>query len=283
MASDQARNLTQQAAQCLQSGQFSDALEFLDTALALDPNDSEAETLRGVALANLQQPVEATNAFRRAITLAPNSSKAHYNLAAHLKSLGDNEEALAEAREALRFDPANAGARNLVLRLDPNFGASNEPPRTIQVNPGSALASHWSETAAASPAEAPRTNGEAGYVRNPYETQALFRNDHRLPWVQKCGQFWPVLGWILTVTSLLSFVWLLVVIGSSIGSLTRVSPGTGNLQFGLLFWLYLASTAYMIFDLIDRAGNFLWLLPQILCGFCIGYVTLPVYLVANRR
>ena len=73
MSQDQVKQFIDQASQSIQSGQFEGALQLIDQALALSPNDADAHILRGICLSQTGQPIAATDAFNRAITLDPAS------------------------------------------------------------------------------------------------------------------------------------------------------------------------------------------------------------------
>ena len=45
---------------------------------------------------------------------------------------------------------------------------------------------------------------------------------------------------------------------------------------GILIW--------SIMDIIDRRGNFIWLIPNIICSCCaFGWITMPIYILAGRN
>jgi hypothetical protein len=45
---------------------------------------------------------------------------------------------------------------------------------------------------------------------------------------------------------------------------------------GILIW--------SIMDILDRRGNFVWLIPNIICSCCgFGWITLPIYILAGRN
>jgi hypothetical protein len=51
--------------------------------------------------------------------------------------------------------------------------------------------------------------------------------------------------------------------------------GFGSL-LGIVIW--------SIMDLIDRRGNFIWLIPNVICSCCgFGWITLPIYILAGRN
>lgn len=76
----------------------------------------------GVARGMLGEHVAAERALRHALELDPASSQAHYNLAFLLQLLGREDEARASAAAAVRSDPGNAAAVELLRRLGPASG-----------------------------------------------------------------------------------------------------------------------------------------------------------------
>jgi Tfp pilus assembly protein PilF len=86
-------------------GDWARAVPALRAALAHDPEDASAQALLALGLAHLEQPREAVEAGRRAVTLAPELSLAHYALGRALLDHDDIAAAERAAREALRLDP----------------------------------------------------------------------------------------------------------------------------------------------------------------------------------
>lgn len=289
---DQAKQFTQQATQSLQSGQFGQALELVDQAITLDPTDAEAHVLRGICLAQLSRPQEATAAFRRATEIAPTNPKAFYNLAVHQYMLGQKSEALSAANQALRLDPAHAGARDLASRMQGEIGGpatqqtplQSPSPRQAEMAPPPGTG--FTGAAMSPPSEIAGPLPQAPYLRSGYEQSFA----HSLPFVANMGKLWVAIGWMLSALSLLAVVWGFVELWPQVQRLFE-NPDNPPTNFGsvglnlLSYGNILAMLIWMILDLVDRKGNFLWLLPQILCGSCcgLGFVTLPVYLLAGRK
>lgn len=73
-------------------------------------SQSDEHNARGIELADRGWLDEATNEFRKAISLDPLSAHAHDNLATVLAEKGELTEALVEYVEALRADPESATA-----------------------------------------------------------------------------------------------------------------------------------------------------------------------------
>jgi tetratricopeptide (TPR) repeat protein len=68
--------LTNLAATLLKQGRPADALAPLDEVLAQSPQDTEALGHRGVALSQLNRPLDASEAFEQLVQLAPDRPEA---------------------------------------------------------------------------------------------------------------------------------------------------------------------------------------------------------------
>ncbi|MCO5295327.1 MAG: tetratricopeptide repeat protein [Fimbriimonadaceae bacterium] len=283
MSQEQAKAFIEQATQSIQSGQFAQALELADQAIALTPDDSEAQILRGIALSQTQRPDEATEAFRKAISLSPYNAKAYFNLAVHLYGTGQKVEALEMAREAASIDVKHAGARELAARIE----AETMAPSTEQTMahsdppPGS--------IGAAGPGpEAPRP---AAYPRPEYQPV------HSVALVEKMGSNWGTVGWILILISLVIFVGLtayMVPLFMQAGNPQNFQEAMKQAQanqpawvqlVGLFGWLNRALLlGWMIMDIMDRRANWLWLVPMVPCCCCgLEWLAPTIYRLAGRK
>lgn len=101
------------------------ALELLDRAKALAPDDPRVASERGKRLLAMGRPEEALAEFGRALALEPRSAAAHNNRGAALAALGQFEAARADFERALRFDPCFYDAFWNLARL----GVRLRPPR----------------------------------------------------------------------------------------------------------------------------------------------------------
>ena len=61
---------------------FQEALDLCKAALQLDPNLADAHNLRGILLEELNQPLKAVGAYRKALKLDPDFAAAQENLEA---------------------------------------------------------------------------------------------------------------------------------------------------------------------------------------------------------
>jgi Flp pilus assembly protein TadD len=109
-------------------------VEHLQKAVALIPNNAEAQLSLGAALATAGRGTEALEHFTKAIVLKPKNSKAHYNLANLLASLGRVDESMEHYQRALDLDPKFNHARYqyaLLLQSQGRFAEAAEEFNTI--------------------------------------------------------------------------------------------------------------------------------------------------------
>jgi len=114
------------------SGDYDNALEIFNRAIALDPSNSMAWFNRGVLLESKQDPKGAKQSFVICLDLDPNHGPALANLAVLLDRLGDNDGSIEIASRALEFFP---GHPYLVKILDDNKKAGGVVSSTPKVLP----------------------------------------------------------------------------------------------------------------------------------------------------
>ena len=294
MAHEQAREFVEQAVQAIQTAQYPQAAELLQRAISLDPDDSEAFILQGVTLSQLRRPNEATDAFRRAIQLSPSNSKAFYNLAVHYFSLNEKERSLEMAREALRVDPGNTQARDLVERLQTELGVG--PSADVPAPPPPAGSS--SEQPFGQPAAGygvPPAPPTAGYYRAGYYDYS--QPVHSLRFIERMGSWWDGVGWAISGGFFITWLASLLI---TLPFLQEVfsnpnSPALRNMRGNMFVGpnpllsvaydiLVLGIIVWMILDLLDRRGNWLWMLPTTLACCCLGinWLIPPIYILFGR-
>ena len=100
---------------------FSRATAASRHILALDPGHVAARNNLGIALGNQEQPEEAIEAYRIALTHQPDYAPAHFNMAKSLMVLGRLGEAEASYRAALRHLPPTA-PRNRISDIVSDLG-----------------------------------------------------------------------------------------------------------------------------------------------------------------
>jgi tetratricopeptide (TPR) repeat protein len=96
------------------------AIELLADAARLAPDTSKVAPLiaEGDILLSREDFSRAKRVFQRAIVDAPFILEAHQGLGRALEALGDDEGALDQYREAIRFDPESQELREAIDRLD---------------------------------------------------------------------------------------------------------------------------------------------------------------------
>jgi tetratricopeptide (TPR) repeat protein len=97
------------------------AKEFIDGALALEPDSAEAHTLLGDWYVDAEQPDAAETEYRRAIAGNANYAPGRTKVAEALRLQGKFPEATTELREAIRIDPKFAQAHSdlgMILRAE---------------------------------------------------------------------------------------------------------------------------------------------------------------------
>lgn len=288
MANEQAKQLLSQATAAIQNGDFNGALGFINQAIEIDPSDAEAFVLRGIAMAQTGQPEGATEAFHEALRIDPNNVKAHYNLAVHYYGSGDKSAALEMVRQALAFDPNHAAARDLLRRLESEgmAGPAADPTATPPYA-----------------GESPGAYGappQPGYYREGYDQYQS--PVHSIAMVERMGKKWDFAGWGIVIGGVVILAGNIAfgtgtrairdLINDTQGTLQRMrenphlydASALGNL-FTILSWLVAAiALTYMIMDIIDRRGNWLWMIPFVCCCCCgFHWAALGIYLAAGRK
>lgn len=104
---------------CLKEmGRFQEASSFLQRALKADPTSYEAWNLLGYCRFKLGLHHEAIEAFLRALQIRPGSAIDLANIGSSLRELGESREAAAWYRKALSRDPTLAFAADGLRKLE---------------------------------------------------------------------------------------------------------------------------------------------------------------------
>jgi protein O-mannosyl-transferase len=98
---------------------YAKAVEQLEKAKAIEPNDAKIYNALGLALGRLGRSDEAIAAYQCALKIDPRLAPAELNLGAALKKAGRIDDAIAHFRNALAIDRHSAMAHN-------NLGAAME-------------------------------------------------------------------------------------------------------------------------------------------------------------
>jgi len=96
--------------------QFDLAVDWLGTAIRINPNHFRAHANMGVALQTLRRHEEAVVAYRAALALNADDAATHANIGRTLLSLGRDAEGLRELQIAVRLDPTLDEERELLSR-----------------------------------------------------------------------------------------------------------------------------------------------------------------------
>jgi tetratricopeptide (TPR) repeat protein len=105
--------------------QYEVALDWLRTAVRVNPDHFRAQVNLGVTLYTLQRYDEAVPAYRAAVALHPEDAVVHADLGRSLLKLGQDGEGLRELQVAVRLDPTLTAERELLDRRragDPRGG-----------------------------------------------------------------------------------------------------------------------------------------------------------------
>jgi tetratricopeptide (TPR) repeat protein len=115
------RNL---AAVLFQQGRYDEAAKAFAALVAVHPDDGALRASLAGALGALGRYDEALAELDRAIAAAPLNPEGHHNRGVVEERRGNRDAAIAAYRQALRYNPGYAPARDALQRL----GAASEPP-----------------------------------------------------------------------------------------------------------------------------------------------------------
>jgi Flp pilus assembly protein TadD len=105
-----ATRLNNEAVELMQLGNYEKALQILDEAGRIDPDNREVLINRGIALAERHRFDEAVQSFERAAQIAPEDPMPLFNLGYVLHSLRRYEEAVEPLRKVVGLKPDHAEA-----------------------------------------------------------------------------------------------------------------------------------------------------------------------------
>ncbi len=97
--------LLKQGIQLIQEGKLDFAVEQLQSAVRMHPNESTGHVHLGIALARLRRFAEAETSFREAARLQPESGNILLNLGASCLDQNKFKEAETAFREGIKHDP----------------------------------------------------------------------------------------------------------------------------------------------------------------------------------
>jgi tetratricopeptide (TPR) repeat protein/2-polyprenyl-3-methyl-5-hydroxy-6-metoxy-1,4-benzoquinol methylase len=126
----------------MQSGKSSDALDPMQRAADLSPDDVEAHYNLGVSLQQLGRLNDAATSYRRALQINPDYADAHSNLGVTERNLGELDQARISLQRALDINPHDAATLSnlgaVLHDLGLPYEAETSFQRALELNPGSA-------------------------------------------------------------------------------------------------------------------------------------------------
>jgi tetratricopeptide (TPR) repeat protein len=123
-----------------QIGDYESALADYSQAIKININDAKSYNKRGLALYQLGRLDEAINDYTQAIRINPNVAVAYKNRAEARSHVGDNQGAIEDYTQAIKINPhyadayKNRGINRYLLGSQPGF------PQAIKINPQDAIA-----------------------------------------------------------------------------------------------------------------------------------------------
>jgi tetratricopeptide (TPR) repeat protein len=91
---------------------YTGALKYLDKALAIDPNDTDSLTVKGVVFYDLKNYTESIRYYNKALAIDPNNVNALTNKGLVFDDLGNHTEAIRYYNKVLAIDPNNVDVLN---------------------------------------------------------------------------------------------------------------------------------------------------------------------------
>jgi tetratricopeptide (TPR) repeat protein len=125
-------------------GKYKEAIEALDKAISINPNNTVVWNNKGLALDNLFKYKEAIEALDKAISINPNNVDAWYNKGLTLIHLGKYKEAIKACDKAISINPNNSNAWNnkgsALIHLGKYKEAIKACDKAISINPNNTVA-----------------------------------------------------------------------------------------------------------------------------------------------
>ena len=100
-----------------EQGLIDEAVSAYRRVLTLNPNSPDVYHKLGFALARIKRWDEAISAYRQALELHPNSAAVHYHLGEALINLGLEEQAIASYEKAVELKPDYKNASQALEKL----------------------------------------------------------------------------------------------------------------------------------------------------------------------
>ena len=103
-------------------GRYTEAIEYYDRAIAVEPNFAEVYNNKGNALREVGEVKEAVKIIQRAIKLNPTYVEAYYNLGLVYQKSGDNERAIKNYTKSIALKPTYIDAHFNLARAYQEIG-----------------------------------------------------------------------------------------------------------------------------------------------------------------
>ena len=139
----------QYARTALHQGDLPKALELLEKAMEMDPDDYQSPLIAAPAYRKLGNEAKATEAERRGCALAarhlesyPDNARAYFLATAALYNIGEREKAFEWADKATAIDPDDGNTR---YNLACFYAQVDEPDRAFAFLQGSIASRSWAE------------------------------------------------------------------------------------------------------------------------------------------
>lgn len=253
--------LIDSASQALNRGDFETALSLARDAIGEQPASADAFVVLGIAHANLGNAADADAALRYAAQLAPDSARAHYNLATHLYRTGRREEAATAVEAALRADPMHPASRDLRKLLE----SERVDPLHLE-----------------SPLEAP-----------PVQQAPNVGTDRSESWIAGLGAVWPLFGWVAVILLFAQdfmFRRLTADIAKKATGEQMFNPALGaevlqvvpSWLLAMLVVTNVVVLAWLVADIAAKRRSWFWLAPTLLCCLVASWMTPLIYLTTSR-
>ena len=119
--------------------EFQKALDAIEEVINDDPNISMLFNIRGACYAGLNQLNIAKENYKKAISISPEYSKAHFNLAGVLHELDEFDASIQSYQNALGIEPSYAEAQNNLGNVFKEIGQLDEAiesyEKAVAINP----------------------------------------------------------------------------------------------------------------------------------------------------
>jgi hypothetical protein len=261
MPNPKSAEMVHKALAALERGEVERARVTAQAAVRADNGNAAAFSVLGVTLVREAKPEQATEAFRKAVFLAPTDARIAFNLAAHQFALGNIRQARDVVVECLKDDPAFEEGKALLKRID-----EQQHEGTVEFILPEVTLPQW----------------------EPVEGE----EPHVLPFMRGMERSWTRVGWAFVAVALIAMIGLLL-FQPFIMSAVDKGAGTPPIEFkrdaGSILTIFLLvvsgifSIVWMLVDIVDRKMRLVWLVPAVACCTC-GLHGLPhaLYMFMRR-